>query len=67
MRADELALVLMAALVGAAAGIAVAVMSRATQLVHEFLFAIPEGAHLSASNGLAPWRVLSVPVCPATT
>ena len=47
---------------GAAAGVAVAVMSRATQLVHELLFAIPEGQHLSASPGLAPWRVLSVPV-----
>ncbi len=62
LRADELALVATAALVGAAAGVAVAVMSRATQLVHELLFAIPEGQHLSASPGLAPWRVLSVPV-----
>ena len=39
LRADELALVALAALVGAGAGVAVAVMSRATQLVHELLFA----------------------------
>jgi CIC family chloride channel protein len=61
-RADELAVLAIAALVGAIAGFAVAVMSRATQLVHELLFGIPDGAHLSASTGLASWRVLTVPV-----
>ena len=44
LRADELAFVAPAALVGAAAGVAVTVMSRTTQLVHELLFAIPGGA-----------------------
>jgi CIC family chloride channel protein len=62
VRANELALVLLAAMVGMIAGLAVAVMSRTTQLLHEILFAIPPGAHLSASTGLEVWRVLAVPV-----
>ena len=52
----------LAVLVGAGAGIAVTVMSRTTQLLHELLFAIQPGARLSASSGLEAWRVLLVPV-----
>jgi CIC family chloride channel protein len=62
LRADEIAFVALAALVGAGAGVAVTVMSRTTQLLHELLFAIEPGAHLSASSGLEPWRVVGVPV-----
>jgi CIC family chloride channel protein len=62
LRADEIAFVALAALVGAGAGFAVTVMSHATQLAHELLFAIPSGARLSASAGLEPWRVLLIPV-----
>ena len=58
LRADEIAFVALAVLVGAGAGFAVTVMSRTTQLVHELLFAIAPGARLSASSGLEAWRVL---------
>jgi CIC family chloride channel protein len=62
LRANELALVLLAAIVGIVAGVAVTVMSWTTQLVHELFFAIPRGAYLSASTGLDPLRVMTVPV-----
>jgi CIC family chloride channel protein len=62
VRADEITFVALAVLVGAGSGVAVAVMSRTTQLLHELLFAIEPGARLSASSGLAPLRVLIVPV-----
>ena len=62
LRADEIAFVALAVLVGAGAGFAVTVMSRTTQLLHELLFAIAPGARLSASSGLEAWRVLLVPV-----
>ncbi len=62
LRADEVAFIVLAALVGAGAGLAVTVMSHATQLAHELLFGISPGARLSASAGLEPWRVLLVPV-----
>ena len=48
LRADELAFVALAALVGAAAGVAVAVMSRATQLAARAAVRDPRGQHLSA-------------------
>ena len=60
LRADELALVATAALVGAAAGVAVAVMSRATQLVHELLFAIARGR----ASRPAPASALARPPVP---
>ena len=62
LRADEIAFVALAILVGAGAGFAVTVMSRTTQLLHELLFAIEPGTRLSASTGLEAWRVLLVPV-----
>ncbi len=62
LRADEIAFVALAVAVGAGAGLAVTVMSRTTQLLHELLFAIEPGARLSASSGLEAWRVLLVPV-----
>jgi CIC family chloride channel protein len=62
LRADEVAFIVLAALVGAGAGLAVTVMSHATQLAHELLFGISPAARLSASAGLEPWRVLLVPV-----
>jgi len=59
---NALALVLLAALVGVIAGVAVTVMSWTTQRLNELLFAIPHAAYLSASTGLEPWRLFVVPI-----
>lgn len=61
-RVSELWLLLVAAAVGAVAGLAVAAMGHVTQLLHELLFALPAGDRLSASADLEPWRVLLMPI-----
>ncbi|MFO1046483.1 MAG: chloride channel protein [Geminicoccaceae bacterium] len=61
-RVSELGILLLAAAVGAVAGLAVAGMGHATQLLHRLLFDLPPGIALSASSGLDPWRVVAVPV-----
>ena len=61
VRADEIWLVALAAFVGFGTGIAVYLMTAATQLVHQALFKISRGEHLSAMAALNPWRTLLVP------
>lgn len=61
VRVDEVWLVALAAWVGACAGVMVFLMTEATQLLHELLFAIPAGAHLSAQPRLGVWPTLLVP------
>ena len=61
VRVDEVWLLALAAWVGACAGVMVYVMTEAAQLMHELLFAIPAGAHLSAMPRLEAWRTLLVP------
>ena len=62
IRADETALVVVAAGIGVAAGLATVAMSAVTQLCHEILFAIPHGQRLSAQAAVAPWRSVVVPL-----
>ena len=62
IRADETALVVVAAVIGVAAGLATVAMSAVTQLCHEILFAIPHGQRLSAQAAVAPWRSVVVPL-----
>ena len=62
VRVSELGLVALAVALGALAGLAVTAMSHVTLFLHEVLFDLPAGALLSASSGLAPWRVLLVPI-----
>ncbi len=61
VRADEVWLVALAAWVGACAGVAVFLMTGAAQLMHEVLFALPAGAHLSAMPRVDAWRAMLVP------
>ena len=60
VRVNELWLLTLAALVGAGAGVAVFLMTAAAQWMHEALFGLPAGAHLSSMPSLPPVRALAV-------
>jgi len=61
VRADEIWLVLLAALVGLGAGLCVTVMGWITQFMHQVLFAIPSSARLSGQVDVDPYRAVLVP------
>jgi CIC family chloride channel protein len=61
VRADEISLVVVAAILGALSGLLVVAMNQASQFAHELLYALPTGQRLSAQLSLAPWRALCVP------
>jgi len=58
VRADEIWLVVLAAVLGVAAGLAVVAMNSCTQLAHEILYNLPPGQHLSAQASIPPLRAL---------
>jgi chloride channel protein, CIC family len=61
VRADEVWLVALSAVVGALAGLMVWFMTAVTQLIHELLFGISSTERLSAVAWLPPLRALLVP------
>jgi CIC family chloride channel protein len=61
VRTDEIWLVVLAAFVGFFTGIAVWMMTEATQLVHQTLFKIGHAERLSAMVELDPFRTVLVP------
>jgi CIC family chloride channel protein len=61
VRADEIWLVVLAAFLGCATGIAVWMMTETTQLIHETLFGISPNQRLSAMTSLNPLRTVLVP------
>jgi CIC family chloride channel protein len=61
VRADEIWLVVLAAFLGCATGIAVWMMTETTQLIHETLFGISPTQRLSAMTFLNPLRTVLVP------
>src|SRR5271165_1978293 len=61
VRADEIWLVVLAAFLGCATGIAVWMMTETTQLIHETLFGINPNQRLSAMTSLNPLRTVLVP------
>src|SRR5215813_3917955 len=61
VRTDEIWLVVLSAFIGCGAGIAVAAMTEATQLVHQLLFDISSSQRLSAMVELNPIRTVAVP------
>jgi chloride channel protein, CIC family len=61
VRADEIWLVVLAAFLGCATGIAVWAMTETTQLIHEVLFGISHSERLSAMVWIDPVRTLIVP------
>ena len=62
VRADEIWLALLSAVVGVLAGCGVALIDTATSLMHAKLFALPSGQGLSESAAVAPLRAIFVPV-----
>ncbi len=62
IRSSNFAMAVMAAVMGALAGLLVTMMSGAAQLMHALFFGIPLDVHLSAVDHIAPWRALSAPV-----
>ena len=61
VRADEIWLVVLAAVVGVASGLCVHVMSVVTQRAHEVLFRLDPGYRLSGAVGLEQVRTIAVP------
>ncbi len=61
VRADEIWLTVLAALVGVCAGIVVVAMNGAIQLMHQTLFLIPVGSRLSSASEIPIPRLLLVP------
>ncbi len=61
VRSNEIALVILAACLGAVAGLLVVAMNETSQLAHEFLYGLPSGQRLSAQSALDRWRILAVP------
>ncbi|MFZ3360890.1 MAG: chloride channel protein, partial [Xanthobacteraceae bacterium] len=62
VRARESSLVALAALVGVIAGLVVAGMGQAVDLLHELFFNLQHGERLSARLSLNPYIALSVPL-----
>mgnify|MGYP003331561687 CR=1 FL=1 len=61
VRTDEIWLVVLSAFVGVFAGIAVWLMTEATQRIHEVLFNIGHAQRLSAMVELDKWRTVLIP------
>ncbi|MGH7066621.1 MAG: chloride channel protein [Acetobacteraceae bacterium] len=61
VRADELWLVALAAVIGVLAGLAVVVMEFIAQLMHRYLFNLPGHAHLSGVSAVSHLNALLVP------
>jgi chloride channel protein, CIC family len=61
VRADEIWLVVLAAFMGCGTGIAVWLMTSATQYVHQGLFGISHDQRLSAMDYVDPYRTVIVP------
>ena len=66
VRADEIWLVALAAVVGVAAGLLVVAMNVGTQALHEVLFRIGADERLSSVARLEPLRAVLVPVWAAS-
>ncbi len=62
IRADETALIVVAGLIGVAAGFATIAMNDISQLCHELLFRIPHGQRLSSADAVDPLRSVTVPL-----
>jgi CIC family chloride channel protein len=58
VRADELFLVLLAAVLGILAGLLVVAMNQTTQMTREMLYHLPAGERLSAQPAIAPLRAI---------
>jgi CIC family chloride channel protein len=61
VRADEIWLTVLAAVVGVCAGVVVVSMNGAIELMHEALFSIPAGSRLSSASEIPVLRLLLVP------
>lgn len=61
VRSREAGLVLVGLVIGLISGGLVWLMAWTVQALHVLLFGLPPGARLSASEHVAPWRVLIVP------
>lgn len=62
VRTSELGIVALAGVVGVLAGLVVVAMNTTLQALHELIFRIPHGSHLSITAGIAPALVLLGPV-----
>src|ERR1700685_1919145 len=61
LRDNEVALLVVSAVVGVAVGAGVVAIQAVVQLLHEINFALPSGQHLSEGLAVAWWRGVVVP------
>jgi chloride channel protein, CIC family len=62
VRGSEFWVIILAAVIGAGGGVAVAVMSAAANFLHRILFGLDPGDRLSAVGALLPWPTVLVPI-----
>jgi CIC family chloride channel protein len=62
IRNNEVALIVASAVLGAVVGLGVIVVQELVQQIHEFIFAVPHGHHLSEGGQLGWWRILLLPM-----
>ncbi|WP_306222293.1 chloride channel protein [Bosea beijingensis] len=62
VRSSEIGIVVLACLVGVLAGLVVLAMSFTTQLLHEIIFGLARGQHLSITTTIPAWRAIAGPV-----
>ncbi len=62
IRADEIGLIVIAALIGVAVGLTTIAMNGTAQLCHELLFGISHGQRLSSAPSVDPLRTVAVPL-----
>src|SRR6186997_2972201 len=58
VRATEISIIALAAVVGVLAGLGVAAMGAAVSFLHQYFFAVPSGVRLSAMAAIEPIRAL---------
>jgi CIC family chloride channel protein len=61
VRGDEVSLVVLAAFLGAVAGLLVVAMNQTSQFAHVVLYGIRPDTRLSSQQSVAPWRALLAP------
>lgn len=62
VRGSEIWIIVLAAGIGAAGGVAVAAMSLVANVLHQVLFGLDSGERLSAAGALLPWPTIVVPI-----
>ena len=62
IRASELWLVVIATAVGAGAGLTTVIIGVTAHAIQQFFYGLEPGVRLSSATGIAPWRMITLPI-----